>query len=151
MTTDIRIERIGDVEVLTIDRREARNSLTHHTYAELETAVLAGAVGRERAAELLFTGEVIDAAVAKEMGLVSRVVPHDELMTTALGLAERIAANPPLAVQAIKQGLREALDPNWDDLGVWVSANLARLFQTADHREGVQSFLEKRPPNFTGH
>ncbi len=111
---------------------------------------LAGAVGRERAAELLFTGDVIDAAEAKAAGLVSRVVPHDELLPTALGLAGKIAANPPLAVHAIKQGLRTALDPDWDSLGVWVATNLAHLFTTADHKEGVASFLEKRPPVFSG-
>jgi enoyl-CoA hydratase/carnithine racemase len=111
---------------------------------------LADAVGRERAAELLFTGEVIDAPTAESIGLVSRVVPHDQLLETALALAQRIATNPPLAVQAIKQGMREALDPDWDELGVWVSQNLARLFQTNDHKEGVASFLEKRDATYTG-
>jgi len=111
---------------------------------------LADAVGRERAAELLFTGEVIDAPTAHAIGLVSRVVPHDQLLETASALAQRIAANPPLAVQAIKQGMREALDPDWDALGVWVSQNLARLFQTNDHKEGVASFLEKRDATYTG-
>lgn len=111
---------------------------------------LASAVGREWAAELLFTGAVVNADEAKEMGLVSRVVAPEDLPATAMTLAQRIAANPPLAVQAIKRGLREALDPDWDDLGNWVAVNLARLFGTADHREGVASFLEKRPPEFTG-
>jgi enoyl-CoA hydratase/carnithine racemase len=113
-------------------------------------ARLAGAVGRERAAELLFTGDVIDAATARDLGLVSRLVPAEELMDTALTLARRIAANPPLAVQAIKAGLRRALDPDYEDLGRWVSQTLGRLFGTEDHREGVKSFLEKRPPVFTG-
>ena len=72
---------------------------------------LAQLVGREKAAEMLMTGEVIDAAEALRIGLVGRVVPHDELLPTALGLAERIAANPPLAVQAIKRGLRRAPIP----------------------------------------
>ena len=76
---------------------------------------LAQLVGREKAAELLMTGEVIDAAEALRIGLVGRVVPHDELLPTALGLAQRIAANPPLAVQAIKRGLRQALDPDWNE------------------------------------
>jgi len=71
-------------------------------------------------------------------------------LETASALAQRIAANPPLAVQAIKQGMREALDPDWDALGVWVSQNLARLFQTNDHKEGVASFLEKRDATYTG-
>lgn len=111
---------------------------------------LASAVGRERAAELLFTGEVIDAAQAHEIGLVRRVVPHDQLLGEAEQLAERIAANPPLAVGAIKDGLRRALDPDWQDLGTWVTTSLRDLFQTDDHREGVASFLEKRKPRFVG-
>ena len=92
----------------------------------------------------------VDAAEARDLRLVSRVVPHDELLPTALALADDIAANPPLAVQALKRGLRTALDPDWDDLGRWVSSTLGELFRTADHREGVQAFLEKRSPGFTG-
>jgi enoyl-CoA hydratase/carnithine racemase len=111
---------------------------------------LAQLVGREIAAELLFTGQVIDAPTAKEIGLVSRVVAHDDLLAEATALAGRIAANPPLAVQSLKQGLRRALDPDWTDLGSWVSTNLARLFQTEDHKEGVASFLEKRPAQYVG-
>lgn len=111
---------------------------------------LASVVGREKAAELLFTGAIVDAEEAARIGLVGRVVPHDDLLPTALDLAGRIAANPPLAVQAIKRGMRKALDPDWDDLGEWVSSTLGRLFLTEDHREGVKSFLEKRPARYTG-
>lgn len=107
-------------------------------------------VGREKAAELLFTGEVIDAQEALRIGLVGRVTPPEELMDTAMALARRIAANPPLAVARLKEGLRRALDPDWDDLGRWVSSTLGRLFQTEDHREGVRAFLEKRPAVYTG-
>ena len=111
---------------------------------------LASLVGRERAAELLFTGRIIDASEAREIGLVSRVVPHDDLLPSALQLAGDIASNPPLAVQKLKHGLRRALDPDWDDLGRWVSASLGELFRTEDHKEGVASFLEKREPKFVG-
>lgn len=111
---------------------------------------LAQLVGREKAAELLFTGDVIDAAEAQRIGLVGRVVAHDDLLPAALALADRIAANPPLAVQKIKAGLRRALDPDWLELGSWVSSTLAELFHTDDHREGVKAFLEKRPPEFRG-
>jgi enoyl-CoA hydratase len=111
---------------------------------------LASLVGREKAAELLFTGDVIDAREAARIGLVSRVVPDAELMPTALALADRIAANPPLAVAGLKSGLRRALDPDWGALGEWVSRTLAELFTTEDHREGVKAFLEKRPPRYVG-
>lgn len=107
-------------------------------------------VGRERAAELLFTGEVIDAERAVQIGLVGRLVEDGDLMDTALALADRIAANPPLAVAALKSGLRRALDPDWDDLGRWVTTTLGGLFATEDHREGVRSFLEKREPRYVG-
>jgi enoyl-CoA hydratase len=111
---------------------------------------LAQVAGREAAAELLFTGRIVDAAEARALGLVSRVVPHDQLLPTAVALAREIAANPPLAVQRIKAGLRRALDPDWDELGRWVGASLAELFRTDDHREGVAAFLERREPRYVG-
>jgi len=111
---------------------------------------LAQLVGREKATELLLTGDVIDASTAQEIGLVSRVVPHEHLQATALDLAWKIAANPPLAIAKIKEGLRRALDPDWNDLGRWVSQSLGELFATEDHREGVRAFLEKRPARFVG-
>ncbi len=111
---------------------------------------LAQLIGRERAAELLFTGRIIDASEALDLRLVSRVVPHEQLLPTALELARTIGANPPLAVQRLKAGLRKALDPDWTELGAWVSASLGELFRTDDHREGVASFLEKREPRFVG-
>jgi enoyl-CoA hydratase/carnithine racemase len=111
---------------------------------------LASLVGRERAAELLFTGRVINADEAMSIGLALRCVPHDDLLAEALRTAVSIAKNPPLAVGSLKAGLRIAVDPNWSELGVWVSSTLATLFATEDHREGVQSFLEKRPATFRG-
>ncbi len=112
---------------------------------------LAQLVGREAAAELLFTGRIITAPEALALRLVSRVVPHEALLPTAMDLAHQIAANPPLAVRKLKAGLRRALDPDWADLGSWVSASLGELFRTDDHKEGVASFLEKRDPVYVGH
>lgn len=111
---------------------------------------LAQIVGREKAAEMLFTGEVLVGDELLAARLVSRVVPHDQLLPTAMDVAGRIAANPPLAVQSLKAGLRKALDPDWNELGTWVSSTLGRLFQTEDHKEGVASFLEKRPAQYVG-
>jgi len=111
---------------------------------------LASIVGRDHAARLLFTGDVIPAEEALRIGLVSEVVPHDELLSTATALAQKIASRPPLAVAKIKEGMRRALDPDWTELGSWVSSTLAELFRTEDHREGVKAFLEKREPHYVG-
>ena len=107
-------------------------------------------VGPQKASELLFTGEIIDAQTAKEIGLVLDVVPHESLMEAARTLAAKIAANPPLAVRYLKEGLRRAFHGDYHEMGTWVSQTLGVLFTTEDHREGVASFLEKREPKFQG-
>jgi enoyl-CoA hydratase/carnithine racemase len=107
-------------------------------------------VGPSRAAELLFTGDVIDAAEAERIGLVSRVVPHAELLPAARQLASRIAANAPLALRYMKEGLRRATHGDPQELGAFVGSTLGLLFGTEDHREGAMAFVEKREPLFKG-
>lgn len=107
-------------------------------------------VGPAKAAELLFTGEVIDAGEAARIGLVSEIVPHGEIVARAQTLAAKIAANPPLAVRALKEGLRKTAYGDPREIGAWAIETIYRLFDTEDHREGVRSFLEKRAPVFAG-
>ncbi|WP_304164883.1 enoyl-CoA hydratase/isomerase family protein [Phenylobacterium aquaticum] len=107
-------------------------------------------VGPAKAAELLFTGDVIDAAEAARIGLVSEVAAHGELMGRAMALAGRIAANSPLALRYMKQGLARTAYGDPREVGSWAIEVIYRLFQTEDHREGVKSFLEKREPVFHG-
>jgi enoyl-CoA hydratase/carnithine racemase len=107
-------------------------------------------VGPAKAAELLFTGDTVDAAEALRIGLASEVAPHAGLMDRALGLAGRVAANPPLALAAMKEGLRRTAYGDPREIGAWAIGQIYALFETEDHREGVRSFLEKRPAVFTG-
>jgi len=110
-------------------------------------------VGYAKAAELLFTGDMVDATEAERIGLVSRVLPADELLPEATGLAGRIAANPPQAVRHIKEGLRRAVGRAYTELpevSSFVANGLAHLFTTEDHKEAASAFMEKRPPVFTG-
>ena len=107
-------------------------------------------VGPSKAAELLFTGDIIDATGAERIGLVSRVVPHDELMPAARELAAKIAANPPIAMRYMKEGLRMSVHGDVREIGAYVMRSLAYLFTTEDHREGALSFVEKREPVFKG-
>jgi len=110
-------------------------------------------VGPAHAAELLLTGDTIDATTAERIGLVNRVVPADDLLSAAHDLAARIAANPPLATRAIKEGLRRGIAHTGDDLqdlATYVGHSLAELFATEDHKEAVQAFMERRPARFHG-
>lgn len=107
-------------------------------------------IGLSRAAELSFTGQVIDAEQALAWNLVSRVVPPEELMPTARMLAEQIAANPPHAVRLTKRLLREGMHSRLDTLLEMAAVFQALSHQTPDHGEAVAAFLEKRQPVFTG-
>ncbi|MFO1013655.1 MAG: enoyl-CoA hydratase-related protein [Caulobacteraceae bacterium] len=112
--------------------------------------LLPAIVGPAKAAELLYTGDPIDAKEAERIGLVSRTVPHDDLLPTAQAMAARVAVNAPLALRYMKQGLRRTTHGDPREVGAWAIEVIMRLFQTEDHREGVASFLEKRAPVFTG-
>jgi enoyl-CoA hydratase/carnithine racemase len=107
-------------------------------------------VGPAKAAELLFTGDPIDAAEAARIGLVREVTAHGELLPRARELAGRVAVNPPLALRYMKEGLRRGAYGEPRELGGWAIETIRRLMQTEDHREGVASFLEKRAPVFHG-
>ena len=114
------------------------------------TWLLPRLVGYSLAAEIFFTGETLGADRLLELGLVSRVVPPEDLMGTALELAERIAANAPLAVRAAKRMLRYGAEEPFDAHVQRVFLQLLPLFRTKDFREGMASFLEKRPADFQG-
>ena len=110
-------------------------------------------VGPSRAAELLLTGEVIDAEKAERYGLVSAVHTSEELIPAVTKLARRIAANPPVAVRYVKEGLRRGAgraSTELPELATFVGNGLAKLFATEDHREAATAFLEKRKPVFSG-
>ncbi len=107
-------------------------------------------VGASRAAELLFTGDVIDAPTALNWGLVSRVVPGDRLLGEAFALAERIAQQPPQALRLAKTLLRHGMQSGYETIMEMSAAAQALMHETEDHMEGVNAILEKRVPNFRG-
>ena len=84
------------------------------------------------------------------MGLVNRLVPAEEVMGEARKLAERIAANPPRSVRLTKRLLREAQNSRLAELLELSAAFQALAHETADHREALDAFFEKRAPLFTG-
>jgi enoyl-CoA hydratase len=100
--------------------------------------------------ELLLTGRSITAREAEATGLVTRVVPAEATVDSALELASRIATMPPLAVRAAKRAVRQASEaPLADGLAAERAAFFA-LFDTDDQAEGMRAFTEKRAPVWTG-
>ncbi|MGQ0701195.1 MAG: crotonase/enoyl-CoA hydratase family protein [Panacagrimonas sp.] len=112
--------------------------------------ILPRAVGLARAAEMILTGDTLDAAQALEWGLVSQVVPADQLMAAAQKLAARVAANPVKVLRLAKRLLREGQQQRLADVLELSAAFQALAHETEDHAEAVDAFLEKREPRFTG-
>jgi enoyl-CoA hydratase/carnithine racemase len=107
-------------------------------------------VGVAKALELLFTGKIIDAAEAKEIGMVNQVVPADQLEAAVMEMAQGIVKAPPLSIKMIKKGVYQGLEGDLETQVLWEHLAFTMARQTEDHLEGVKSFLEKREPEFKG-
>jgi 2-(1,2-epoxy-1,2-dihydrophenyl)acetyl-CoA isomerase len=114
------------------------------------TYLLARAVGRTRAMEMMLMGEKIPAAKALDWGLVNRVTPDADLMSSALSLAQDIASGPTRTLAMIRKAAWASLDSDWSS-----QLHTERVLQrdagrSKDFQEGVAAFLQKRPAKFTG-
>jgi 2-(1,2-epoxy-1,2-dihydrophenyl)acetyl-CoA isomerase len=107
-------------------------------------------LGMSKALELMFTGDMIDAAEAERIGLVSRVVPHNDLMTAVKELATRIAKGPSVAIELMKKGAYRSLDHDLESQLDFESFAQEICRNTKDHKEGVEAFMQKREPKFEG-
>ena len=106
---------------------------------------LASEVGRFRAKEALMTSKYLSADEAYQWGLVTRVVPDEELMDAAIELANKIKRMPPLSIRSIKEAVNRGLEGY-----EYAYQTILNLQQTEDFQEGIQAFLEKREPEFQG-
>lgn len=107
-------------------------------------------ISLSRACEMSFTGDPVDAGTALQWGLVSKVVPGEDLLTEARRIADRIAVNPPQVLRMAKRLIREGQIVRFDTLLQLAAAYQGAAHQTRDHEEAVAALLEKRPPRFVG-
>jgi enoyl-CoA hydratase len=107
-------------------------------------------VGKLRAKEMIFTGDWVDAKRAYEIGLVNAVLPRETLIEHCRTVADKIAQRGPLAVARAKRLVERGYDIPLRAANRQEAESFSLLFDTEDRREGMQAFVEKRPPRFTG-
>src|SRR5207237_6515415 len=107
-------------------------------------------VGKLKAKEMIFTGDMVDAKAALEIGLVNAVLPRDQLLAHCKAVAQKIAQKGPLAVARAKRLVERGYDMPLRDAKRQEAESFALLFDTEDRREGMRAFVEKRPAKFTG-
>jgi enoyl-CoA hydratase/carnithine racemase len=114
------------------------------------TYFLPRVVGIARACELIWTGDVIDAAEALRLGIVSAVHPPEELLPATYELARKIADGPPIAIRLAKRAIYHSLETDLRKALEYETYAQNICFDTEDAREGIRAFVEKRPPAFRG-
>ena len=107
-------------------------------------------IGKVNAMEMVLTGQPVSAKQALAWGLVNRVVPVEMYLDEALRLASEIALRAPLAVRLAKESVLKAQDSNLSEGLEFERKNFYMLFASADQKEGMDAFVNKRPPQFTG-
>ena len=115
-----------------------------------DVQLLVDRIGPRAAREMLFTGRLFDAEEAERMGLVTRVVPDEDLDAAVDACAAEITANAPLSIRAVKVAIGEALKPPADRDRARCDDLAAACNRSEDYREGQRAFAERRPPEFRG-
>ena len=108
-------------------------------------------VGKAAAMEMILIGDLIDANEAYRIGLVNKVVPADQLESTVLELANKLASRSPVTLKIAKETINKGMESNLEVGSVYETECFGICFSTYDHTEGINAFLEKRQPEFKGY
>jgi enoyl-CoA hydratase/carnithine racemase len=140
----------SDLAVAADTARFATPGVDIGLFCSTPMVALSRAVGRKAAMEMLLTGEMVPAGRARELGLVNRVVPADRLHDATLALAAQIAAKSPLTLAIGKEAFYRQAEMDLAAAYEYASAVMTRNMLARDAAEGIDAFLEKRPPAWTG-
>ena len=139
-----------DLAVAAATARFATPGVNIGLFCSTPMVALSRAIGRKAAMEMLLTGDLIDAARARELGLVNRVAPDAELDAAVGALVGQIAAKSPLTLAIGKDGFYRQAEMGLDDAYAYVSEVMTRNMLAHDAAEGIDAFLTKRQPTWTG-
>jgi enoyl-CoA hydratase/carnithine racemase len=137
-----------DLAVAAEEARFATPGVNIGLFCSTPMVALTRAVGRKAAMEMLLTGELVDAATAKALGLVNRVVPRAELETATMALARQIAAKSALTVAIGKEAFYRQAELDLGEAYRYAAEVMTRNMLARDAAEGIDAFLEKRPPTW---
>lgn len=140
----------ADLAVAAASARFATPGVDIGLFCSTPMVALSRAVGRKAAMEMLLTGEMVPAARARELGLINAVVPEDELASATRALASRIAAKSPLTVAIGKEAFYRQAEMNLSDAYAYASEVMTKNMMARDAAEGIDAFLGKRQPHWTG-
>jgi enoyl-CoA hydratase/carnithine racemase len=139
-----------DLAVAAETARFATPGVNIGLFCSTPMVALSRAVGRKAAMEMLLTGDLISARRAYELGLINRVVPETELDASVTALAQQIVAKSPLTLAIGKEAFYRQADMNLDDAYAYASDVMTRNMLARDAAEGIDAFLGKREPHWTG-
>jgi enoyl-CoA hydratase/carnithine racemase len=139
-----------DLAVAADTARFATPGVNIGLFCSTPMVALSRAVGRKASMEMLLTGDLVDAARARELGLVNRVAPEADLDAAVAALAGQIAAKSPLTVTIGKQGFYRQAEMALDDAYAYTAEVMAQNMLARDAAEGIDAFLAKRAPVWTG-
>ena len=140
----------ADLAVAAETARFATPGVNIGLFCSTPMVALTRNVGRKAAMEMLLTGDLLDAVRAREIGLVNRVVPEAELASATLGLARQIAAKSPLTLAIGKEAFHRQAEMDLPAAYAYAAAVMTRNMLARDAAEGIDAFLTKRPPVWTG-
>lgn len=139
-----------DLAVAADDARFATPGVNIGLFCSTPMVALSRAVGRKASMEMLLTGDMIDAADAKSMGLVNRVVPSDQLTDETDALARHIASKSPLVLKIGKEAFYRQAEMDLERAYAYTSEVMTQNMMARDAEEGIDAFLQKREPTWTG-
>jgi len=139
-----------DLAVAAAEARFAVSGINLGLFCSTPAVPLSRNLQRKQALQMLLTGDFIDAQTALRFGLVNEVVPHAELSAATLALAEKIAARPAPAIALGKEMFYRQLEMDLSAAYAYASERMACNMDSQDAREGIDAFLEKRPPAWQG-